>query len=254
MYSIYTYYCVLYMSRDKAMKAMKQSAQSFASHMDTADSAAAADADDDIEGGGGNNDGSDTQRAAANELSLHDPAPPCIICQLSTLEHGPVCYLGFDQASNLLYHPSVPAILNISDSEEEEKEDEFEFKSFFECPKYDHVSFCGHSMHKQCFDKFLEGEYLRLSELDRRLLIDRSQGQFLCPLCKKLSNCIIPHVSSIPAVDKQVVSDSGVTSVRDRNITEDMMNFLQNDLFTSRSLPSCSSEFPIFLEKDFICE
>jgi len=227
------------MYRDKAMKAMKQSAQTFSSHMDTADTDEL-DADERNKEGNmiNNMEGSDSQKAATNDTTHYDPTPTCIICQLNTQEHaGPVCYLGFTQASNLLYHPSIPAVLKIDDEDDVDCE-EYYLSLFFKSPKHDHVSFCGHCMHKECFDTFLAGEYSRLSDLDRRLLIDKTKCQFLCPLCKKLSNTIIPHVSNTPSVDKQSVIDSGVVLASERNIITDMTHFLESDLdlFAPRSV------------------
>lgn len=221
--------------REKAMKAMKQSAQAFSTHMDTDEQGHENIDNDDEEKGDLSK--SDTNLNSTSEIANQvDPPPPCIICQL-TNQQDEVLYLGFTQASRQIFHPLVPAILNTNAPDECDLQ-----KVSFVSPKYGYISFCGHAMHRECFNKFIEVEYSRLNNFDRRQLIDRTANQYLCPLCKKLSNCIVPHMScSVSTAPTQVVSGSSVMipsgddsgSSSGRNRTDDMMNFLKNDLFAS---------------------
>ena len=50
-----------------------------------------------------------------------------------------------------------------------------------------HISICGHAIHKSCYDLWHHGD--RLSE---RLEVKRRE--FRCPLCQRLSNCLIPFI------------------------------------------------------------
>ena len=53
-----------------------------------------------------------------------------------------------------------------------------------------HTALCGHAIHKSCCET-----YMKTSQRDR--LADRSEGgkrQFRCPLCQRLSNCLVPFV------------------------------------------------------------
>lgn len=60
-----------------------------------------------------------------------------------------------------------------------------------------HVSTCGHAMHPSCWETFfmslLSKDYQN-QNFEGRLSIDISRVQFLCPLCKTLSNCLVPDV------------------------------------------------------------
>lgn len=59
-----------------------------------------------------------------------------------------------------------------------------------------HTSTCGHSMHADCwqtfFDNLVGKERSRRFPFRQPLLIDVELGEYLCPLCKRLSNCVLP--------------------------------------------------------------
>ncbi|KAL7536956.1 hypothetical protein ACHAWF_005616 [Thalassiosira exigua] len=56
-----------------------------------------------------------------------------------------------------------------------------------------HITLCGHAIHKSCCDSYLK----TVSQRDERLS-DRLEGakrrEFRCPLCQRLSNCLLPFV------------------------------------------------------------
>lgn len=69
---------------------------------------------------------------------------------------------------------------------------------------YPHVSSCGHVMHATCWLEYFQNEK---SKEARRPHRNRSPGsfdidkkEFLCPLCRCLSNCVLPLTQSVPRI------------------------------------------------------
>ena len=52
-----------------------------------------------------------------------------------------------------------------------------------------HISLCGHAIHKSCCDSYLKSMLHRDDTLD-----GLRRKEFRCPLCQRLSNCLIPFV------------------------------------------------------------
>ncbi len=55
-----------------------------------------------------------------------------------------------------------------------------------------HVSLCGHAIHASCCDAHLKDSSQREDRLDR--LEGGRRGEFKCPLCRRLSNCLVPFI------------------------------------------------------------
>uniref|UniRef100_A0A182W515 E3 ubiquitin-protein ligase n=1 Tax=Anopheles minimus TaxID=112268 RepID=A0A182W515_9DIPT len=59
-----------------------------------------------------------------------------------------------------------------------------------------HLTTCGHVMHSTCFDKYFNNEVLKENRRPYRnrapILFDIEKNEFLCPLCRFLSNCLLP--------------------------------------------------------------
>ena len=72
-----------------------------------------------------------------------------------------------------------------------------------------HVSSCGHSMHATCYQKFFQSLELRERErinsfgFNRIQNFDVTAGEFLCPLCERLSNTVLPLFPSITSLRKR---------------------------------------------------
>uniref|UniRef100_A0A7S3JTU1 E3 ubiquitin-protein ligase n=1 Tax=Aureoumbra lagunensis TaxID=44058 RepID=A0A7S3JTU1_9STRA len=61
------------------------------------------------------------------------------------------------------------------------------------------LSSCGHAIHPSCFDSYfgaLLGRELSVEMLEGRVA-NLARQQFLCPLCRGLSNCLIPDVKKV---------------------------------------------------------
>ncbi|XP_041778296.1 E3 ubiquitin-protein ligase UBR1 [Anopheles merus] len=61
-----------------------------------------------------------------------------------------------------------------------------------------HLTTCGHVMHTTCFDKYYNNEVIKENRRPYRnrapILFDIEKNEFLCPLCRFLSNCLLPLV------------------------------------------------------------
>uniref|UniRef100_A0A0K0EPA5 E3 ubiquitin-protein ligase n=1 Tax=Strongyloides stercoralis TaxID=6248 RepID=A0A0K0EPA5_STRER len=57
---------------------------------------------------------------------------------------------------------------------------------------------CGHTIHYQCFKNFQESyksrNNPRMTNTHNTRIIDIDNGEYLCPLCKRISNCAIPYI------------------------------------------------------------
>lgn len=53
------------------------------------------------------------------------------------------------------------------------------------------VQFCGHAIHFECFQTYFASA-MHLSETNSNLIFDAPNGEFLCPLCRRLSNALVP--------------------------------------------------------------
>ncbi|XP_035225375.1 E3 ubiquitin-protein ligase UBR2-like [Stegodyphus dumicola] len=77
-----------------------------------------------------------------------------------------------------------------------------------------HVSTCGHVMHSDCWQKFFESvlrkEQRRPLRFGRHTSFDVEKKEFLCPLCERLSNSVIPI---IPPLSTLIPPSVGINQV-----------------------------------------
>jgi len=62
-----------------------------------------------------------------------------------------------------------------------------------------HVSHCGHTMHFDCWDMFYAANFSRFTNrpnANEALPVDVDRGESLCPLCKSVTNSLVPHSHS----------------------------------------------------------
>ncbi|XP_068667575.1 E3 ubiquitin-protein ligase PRT6-like [Aristolochia californica] len=65
-----------------------------------------------------------------------------------------------------------------------------------------HISSCGHAVHQECRDRYLSSlrqRFLRRIVFERGSIVDPDQGEFLCPVCRRLANSVLPAVSAGPS-------------------------------------------------------
>jgi hypothetical protein len=56
-----------------------------------------------------------------------------------------------------------------------------------------HFRFCGHAMHFSCYDSFIP-QVIAQSQAQQNLILDINKDEFQCPLCKNVSNALVPAV------------------------------------------------------------
>ncbi|XP_031396412.1 E3 ubiquitin-protein ligase PRT6 [Punica granatum] len=62
-----------------------------------------------------------------------------------------------------------------------------------------YLSSCGHAVHHGCLDRYLSSlkeRYIRRIVFEGGHIVDLDQGEFLCPVCRRLANSVLPAVPS----------------------------------------------------------
>ncbi|KAI3924665.1 hypothetical protein MKW92_052550 [Papaver armeniacum] len=75
-----------------------------------------------------------------------------------------------------------------------------------------HISSCGHAVHHECRSRYLSSlseRYIRRVIFEGGHVVDPDQGEFLCPLCRRLANSVLPAVSNnFSNLRKEILSTS----------------------------------------------
>ncbi|KAF2288678.1 hypothetical protein GH714_010354 [Hevea brasiliensis] len=61
-----------------------------------------------------------------------------------------------------------------------------------------YLSSCGHAVHQGCLDRYLSSlkeRYVRRIVFEGGHIVDPDQGEFLCPVCRRLANSVLPSSS-----------------------------------------------------------
>ncbi|XVF55280.1 hypothetical protein PTKIN_Ptkin06aG0024300 [Pterospermum kingtungense] len=61
-----------------------------------------------------------------------------------------------------------------------------------------YLSSCGHAVHQGCLDRYLSSlkeRYVRRTFFEGVHIVDPDQGEFLCPVCRRLANSVLPAVN-----------------------------------------------------------
>mmetsp|Transcript_7476 Transcript_7476/g.13294 ORF Transcript_7476/g.13294 Transcript_7476/m.13294 type:complete len:1247 (+) Transcript_7476:93-3833(+) len=98
-----------------------------------------------------------------------------------------------------------------------------------------YVQFCSHAMHMECLRKYISS----LEDQRHSLAIpDIRQHEFLCPMCKSVSNVIVPNVSENPVTEPS--SSDKRRRVSSSTTPDEMVRFISGDLggVTSREISS----------------
>lgn len=96
-----------------------------------------------------------------------------------------------------------------------------------------HLSSCGHAVHQECLDRYLSSlkeRSVRRIVFEGGHIVDPDQGEFLCPVCRRLVNCVLPTIpgnlekplkqptgiinGSLPATDPVPASNKEIYSLR----------------------------------------
>ena len=127
----------------------------------------------------------------------------CILCQEETVVGGPATLVlaSFIQKSTVLSHEEARG--------EQPRVSPHHLPVTRGCGP--HVSTCGHAMHTTCYQKFFN--ILERKEQERNntfgmrgLNVDVTDGEFLCPICERLSNTVLPLLPSVTQMKKKQAS------------------------------------------------
>lgn len=96
-----------------------------------------------------------------------------------------------------------------------------------------HVTTCGHVMHASCFEKYFSNEMIKENRRPYRnrtpVLFDIEKREFLCPLCRFLSNALLPL---LPALGTFNESNSAIKVLPDA-ITFQNWNVMMEEFSTA---------------------
>ncbi|KAJ4978954.1 hypothetical protein NE237_009734 [Protea cynaroides] len=93
-----------------------------------------------------------------------------------------------------------------------------------------HISSCGHAVHQECRDRYLlslKERYNRRLVFEGGHIVDPDQGEFLCPVCRRLANSVLPALPDYSGyIRKQIMSSdlcstltSGSSSTSNSEVT-----------------------------------
>eukprot|EP00250_Pteridium_aquilinum_P003618 c13921_g1_i1 orf=503-7018(-) len=77
-----------------------------------------------------------------------------------------------------------------------------------------HMSSCGHAVHQECLDRYLSSllqRYHSRTLFEGLQIVDPNQGEFLCPVCRRLANSVLPYISETSS--PHAVGEEQATSV-----------------------------------------
>jgi len=92
-----------------------------------------------------------------------------------------------------------------------------------------HVSLCGHAVHTSCFESHLK-DLAQRNERNTDRLEGGKRGDFQCPMCRQLSNCLIPFID----VGSDWVKRDGRETKRDRKEGTDAKSAIHSFLSDSK--------------------
>lgn len=76
-----------------------------------------------------------------------------------------------------------------------------------------HLSSCGHAVHRGCLERYLSSlkeRYIRRIAFEGGHIVDPDQGEFLCPVCRRLSNSVLP---ALPGHTQKVLGQPMISTV-----------------------------------------
>ncbi|XP_062536364.1 E3 ubiquitin-protein ligase UBR1 [Armigeres subalbatus] len=141
---------------------------------------------------------------------VEDARHRCILCsEESTVTKTDECmvYAAFVQKSSVL-------------SRYQQTDDQGQLK-YLETSTHPspHVSTCGHVMHASCFEKYFNNERIKENRRPYRnrtpVLFDIDKREFLCPLCRFLSNALLPLLPALGAFNENTNSMKSVPDAID---------------------------------------
>lgn len=175
-------------AQKRAIDMMKQRQNAFASQMDTGET--------------------DEVLEEKESSSL----PDCAMCHEEM--NGFMCYVGFAQRSGVIGQNYINRQENVTGTPlstfrprpmvtplEKRNVDE-------NVPLY--MQLCGHALHYSCWNSYHASQFQLVitgGQSDGQHAIDVTKGEFLCPLCKSISNILVPYIPCSRGTSENVVTE-----------------------------------------------
>lgn len=173
-------------------------------------------------------DNNDIEMSTCDGMNDNEFAVECAMCHSGNPENSFMCYVGFAQCSPVLSRLNGGAHdLCLSTPMDEMHVGE-------DIPV--HVRLCGHSVHHKCWESYHTSQFQRAitGGHHRHALnaVDVTKKEFLCPLCKSISNVLIPTSTEslrkfLPGMSPQI-SDTGHVERATATLSQlEMFNWLE---------------------------
>ncbi|CAH0490107.1 unnamed protein product [Peronospora farinosa] len=179
-------------------------------------------------------DDSDVEMGGSGDIMDDDAlVVECAMCHSMNSENSFMCYVGFAQCS--------PALSRLNGGSHDQ---------FLSTPMDEmhvgedipvHVRLCGHSVHQKCWESYHTSQFQRAitGGHHRHALnaVDVTKKEFLCPLCKSISNVLIPTTTDqeskfLPTM-KRRVSIGGTEEISMATVTQlEMVRWLEHAVRT----------------------
>jgi hypothetical protein len=164
------------MARERSLQLMRNRAASFAATMAIDDEERGAECEEN--GTLENRDNSEDGQIDDIDLAT------CIICHDSTDSNRRLGLQVFSQTSFVCSNDSP----RDTDAFVVRSPNEYPTRQPFSA----YVSSCQHSLHFDCFDAYF-ARVVDRNDQGNGTILNTSKGQFLCPCCKRLANCLVPY-------------------------------------------------------------
>lgn len=144
----------------------------------------------------------------------------CILCsEESPNNRSCMVYPAFIQKSNVLGHHRVPKNDDINNPDVDIKASPY-------------INSCGHEMHETCWKEYFNNEMQKESRRPFRSRNPSSfnieKKQFLCPLCRFLSNAVLPIIPPLSSLNENKTKN--VTDLLNFNLWYQLLNNYINSL------------------------
>ncbi|GAM24671.1 hypothetical protein SAMD00019534_078460 [Acytostelium subglobosum LB1] len=162
------------------------------------------------------------QNAASTEYddTESNDEDTCVLCLKGQCsDTDPLCMIALYQLSTLSTFSKIPVLANLPPKLKKHCKDYLKYISFpnqksqVDILNYTsslHLRGCGHYIHSECFDTYSQTLIYKASHHDSfegNQFVRPLNGEFLCPMCRRISNIIIPIMEQ-PAAAQEVPTQS----------------------------------------------
>mmetsp|Transcript_4153 Transcript_4153/g.6352 ORF Transcript_4153/g.6352 Transcript_4153/m.6352 type:complete len:1971 (+) Transcript_4153:47-5959(+) len=161
--------------------------------------------------------------AAVREIAAPTTNELCIVCREAATASRPLGYAGLALRSRVLLNDPDVHLLGTTSATTVDTLNNGRRRSSFPRRRrrdYQHLSEglfvrqCGHALHYDCFDDYF-ATVVQRSEAQNNVFLDVKAREFQCPLCKALSNVVVPALSTAQSISVPHAPPSPETPDRD---------------------------------------